>query len=395
MQKESENTISKDIDKKTDAIAGKNTAQKEPSIRIYAMTHRKFTEPTDPLYVPLQVGSALHPDLGYLSDNTGVNISKKNIYYSELTGHYWLWKNVTDVDYIGTCHYRRYLLNEKDLIFTRSQLLDLLADYDVITSKCIELDYSYHYGFSDNHNVKDLDETGEVIREICPEYYDTFIKLVNENHTYFGNIFVMKKSMYDEYCSWLFGIFAELEHRIDADSYDSYHKRVYGFISEFLLYVWVTVNHLKAYECKVGLIGEKVETAEMKKNLTEYFNNRDLDGAKEYFLAYQKKRPDVLMEASDVTGDLRVAMQVIATAQAERSATGSCILDRNNEFADLVRDFKILNSCILRFKTNRNREEDYELLRKMRVSSQAVRISILTFCKEERERVSSQLKEFI
>lgn len=52
----------------------------------------------------------------------------------------------------------------------------------------------------------------------------------------------------------------------------------------------------------------------MKEQLAGYFARRDVDGAKAYFLERRKERPDVLMEASDVTGELRLCMQVIATA---------------------------------------------------------------------------------
>ena len=74
------------------------------NIRIYAMTHKKFDVPKDPMYQLLHVGHACAADLGYAGDDVGENISHLNCYYSELTGHYWLWKNCKDVDYIGTCH---------------------------------------------------------------------------------------------------------------------------------------------------------------------------------------------------------------------------------------------------------------------------------------------------
>ena len=43
-------------------------------IQIFAMTHKTFDPPPDPLYVSLQVGHATHEDLGYLADDTGDNL---------------------------------------------------------------------------------------------------------------------------------------------------------------------------------------------------------------------------------------------------------------------------------------------------------------------------------
>ena len=247
------------------------------------MTHKHFDVPNDPLYQPLHVGHANAADLGYLGDDTGEHISHLNCYYSELTGHYWLWKNCRDVDYIGTCHYRRYLINEQEKVLTKKEYEYLLQNYDLITTKRVMLNNSYHYGFSANHNIKALDCTGEVIRDIYPQYYDAFITMVHQNETYFGNMFVTSKEKFDKYCEWLFTIFAEVENRMDLDTdEDSYHKRVLGFISEFLLLVWVRVNQLKVFECKVGMLGEKAETRELKEALAEYFRKKDIEGRIKY-----------------------------------------------------------------------------------------------------------------
>lgn len=62
------------------------------SIKIFVMTHKQFEAPTDSMYVPLQVGHAISPELGYLADDTGDSISRKNKSFCELTGIYWLWK---------------------------------------------------------------------------------------------------------------------------------------------------------------------------------------------------------------------------------------------------------------------------------------------------------------
>ena len=329
------------------------------NIKIYAMTHKAFDVPTDPMYQPLHVGREGKKDLGYPGDNTGENISHLNCYYSELTGFYWLWKNCKNLDYIGTCHYRRFLINRQGLAFTKAQLEVLLREYDLVTTKRVVLNNSYHYGFSANHNIHALDTTGEVIRDLYPEYYDTYLTLVHQNETYFGNMIITGKKLFDEYCEWLFTIFAEVEKRINLDTdEDAYHKRVLGFISEFLLLVWVRVKGLKVYECKVGMTGEKAETKELKETLAEYFRKKDIEGAKEYFLKRKAERPDVMMEASDVSGELRICMQIIATAGMEMEVYGSSILDRISEYQELIELFARLNQIITKSMQVQDSQEE-------------------------------------
>lgn len=319
-------------------------------MKIYTLTHKKFSKPDDELYVPLQVGTALNQPLGYLEDNTGDNISHLNGYYSELTGLYWIWKNVHNLDYVGTCHYRRYLIDDKENIMNEQQYLEIFRDYDLVTTKRVILNNSYHYGFAANHNVAALDMTGEVIKEIYPEYYDTFIKLVNENETYFGNMFVTTKTYFDRYAEWLFNIFFEVQKRIDMETdKDAYHRRVFGFISEFLLLVWVKVNALRVKECKVGMIGEKAETRELKEVLSRFLEKNDIKGAKEYFMDYYKKRPDVLMEASDVTGELHIILQIIATADAQLKRTGTSFYNSKNNIREWIDIFVNLNNDMKMF----------------------------------------------
>lgn len=64
-------------------------------------------------------------------------------------------------------------------------------------------------------------------------------------------MFVMKKVLFDKYCSWLFSILFELEKRIDISSYNQYEARVCGFISERLFNVWLEKQLLKIKEVPV------------------------------------------------------------------------------------------------------------------------------------------------
>ena len=365
------------------------------AVTIFTMTHKKFKEPSDPIYLPLQVGRACNEDLGYAGDDTGDNISEKNCYYGELTGVYWVWKNVRTSDYVGISHYRRYFCTEEGRILNEKDYQEILQEYDIITSKKLKLNYSYFDGYASDYNIFDLTTTGEVIRKKAPEYYENFEKLVHANGTYFANMMVAKKELYDEYCEWLFGIFEEVEKRIDASGYDDYHKRVFGFISEFLLLVWVETKGLKVYECKVGMTTEKYETKQMKERLADFFRNKDLAGAKAYFLEVLEKRPDVLMEASDITGELKLSMQVIAVCELEKQELGKSVLDRMQDFDELMSYFNNLNEAINACKMENLQPENLRFLKEEQISEIAIEASARLFCTGEAEliKVITTMKE--
>ena len=79
-------------------------------------------------YIPVGLGKNNFSD-GWLKDNTGNNISKKNPYYSEFTFHYWFWKNlihtIPDNAWIGFCAYRRFWSNNDNL---RSEEIDKIVN---------------------------------------------------------------------------------------------------------------------------------------------------------------------------------------------------------------------------------------------------------------------------
>lgn len=141
--------------------------------RIYEITHKKFPKPDLPEYIRLQVGAALHKNLGYVADNTGDNISEKNPHYCELTGIYWLWKNIS-CDIIGVCHYKRYLLSNDDFL-TKDEIETVLRDYDVILPNSLYVEgASVYEHFNLMHHIKDLDAVRDVISELYPDYLDSF-----------------------------------------------------------------------------------------------------------------------------------------------------------------------------------------------------------------------------
>ena len=224
--------------------------------------------PDDDVYLPIHVGREGKEDLDYIGDNTGDNISEKNANYCELTGLYWAWKNLK-CDYIGLCHYRRYFANKsihgndverkKAAILKRQDYEKLLQEYEVILP--VKRNYyieTVRSQYEHAHNKHDLDETEKIIAELYPEYSQAFTKVMCRTELHILNMFVMKKQLFDEYCSWLFSILFKLEKRIDISGYSQYEARVYGFIAERLFNVWLEKRQLKAKEVPVVFL-EKQE----------------------------------------------------------------------------------------------------------------------------------------
>lgn len=231
-------------------------------IKFLVATHKKYWMPKDEVYLPIHVGKAGKHDLGYIGDNTGDNISIKNPNYCELTAIYWAWKNLK-ADYIGLVHYRRYFTKhnfrnyekKKQDILLKSDFENILKDVDIIVPDkrkyYIETNRS-HYNHA--HYKKDLDETENIIKELYPEYSIAFNKVMNCTWAHMFNMFVMRKNYFDEYCEWLFTILFELEKRIDISNYTTMEARVFGFISELLLDVWLETKQIRYKEVNVSFM---------------------------------------------------------------------------------------------------------------------------------------------
>ncbi len=315
------------------------------SVKIYVMTHKAFKEPKHPMYLPLHVGREGKEDLGYTGDNTGENISSKNCYYSELTGLYWVAHNVTDGDYFGLCHYRRYFLKENGQLIDEAFCEEVFQHYDVILAKAVYHPKPYCKVYEEAHNIRDLEVTGEVLRELYPQDYPVFEEVIAGTKVYSGNMFVTSRQRFLEYTDWLFSIFDEVEKRIDVESYDAYHKRVFGFLSEQLLYVWVKSRGLTIFEASVGLTQEKAETMELKETLcrkTAMGNLASVQEALALFRASMKERPDLMLAASDLTGELADMFRVLYVCEKELLAGEKGMLSITTDLPTLVKHFRLL-----------------------------------------------------
>ncbi len=229
------------------------------NIQVYVVSHSvddiKDIDAND-IYTPLFVGRDGKDNFGFLSDDTGDNISNKNSSYCELTGLYWMWKN-SPADIIGLVHYRRYFAKWRlGKRLERKELEEIFKDFDIILPKKTTALLGSVYEDYDHWNyAKDLDLCEEVIGEQCPEYLDSYKRVVEGKDLYYYNMFIAPKKVIAPYCDWVFPILAEVEKRVDMTGYDDYQKRIYGFLTERLFDVWMDKQNLKVKECELKVNG--------------------------------------------------------------------------------------------------------------------------------------------
>ena len=229
------------------------------TVEIYTVTTRKLELDLPECCRMLQVGCALRkPVEGYLHDNEGSNISDKNKSYCELTGLYWAWKN-SAADIRGICHYRRFF-DRSDKVFIHSEnfiwkksLMKSSVTSDEIRSYLKECDIILPLPYYPSPRTaredlrrfiygRDIRAMEQVIREKYPAYYDILENVLDETYC---NMFIAGREVFDSYCSWLFEVLGEIEDRLDISEYDDAHKRVFGYLAEVLLNVWVLQRGLK------------------------------------------------------------------------------------------------------------------------------------------------------
>lgn len=231
--------------------------------KVFVISHKDYWMPSDRMYSPLQVGINREKIDGFLQDNLGDNIADKNASFCELTALYWIWKNYKEnVEYVGLCHYRRYFGKHKilfgsfekraNMIYSSDELSPLFQNVDIILPKkrnyfieTVESQYNHA------HNPKDLLLLRDSIKKLYPTYLHDFDEHMKCRKTHIYNMFIMKRSLFDNYCKWLFDILFDLEGSIDITDYDTYQQRVFGFLSERLLDVWLSHQNLVIKEVPV------------------------------------------------------------------------------------------------------------------------------------------------
>ena len=192
----------------------------------------------------------------FLYDDEGENISKKNSNYCELTGMYWVWKNSID-EYVGICHYRRFFTkNElsvnKKYFYTYEELKKKLNGVEcLVADKLYVKDNTIYDHYARYHFKKDLDVLKNLIKKEFPDYCEAFDEAFSKNYFYPCNMMFCKKKIFDEYAKWLFSLIERYEEVVDISGYSVDQARIFGFLTERLLNVWIIKNEINIKELPV------------------------------------------------------------------------------------------------------------------------------------------------
>lgn len=248
-----------DINKWVNVNLNSEQCLKRERTSMYVVTHRESDYlPESRCFVGVG-GNQINNVVVY--DNFGNNISYKNKEYCELTALYWIWKNDTVSNIVSFEHYRRFFCKRFSLLKAKpikiGKVRKILKKYDVIVSNKFYFNEGIYDYYKNNHNAKDLDMCREIISAECPEFLNSFDYIMLSKSAYMCNMFIISKKLLNEYCEWLFNIFDILEKKIDISNYDTYQRRVFGFLSERLLNVWIFHKGLKTYELPIYFPNDK------------------------------------------------------------------------------------------------------------------------------------------
>ena len=216
----------------------------------------------------------------YINCKIGENIQSKEKYYSELTFHYWFWKNeLKKLDkslWIGFCQKRRFWLQSKKKIVSFKQLKKHIlkkpskkwANYESIICKPIKIDnpkrmkllkrgyknllkdpsiiydkkkQNIKLHFDMHHGFGILDKA---INHLKKNERTLFKKFVYENNSFNPHImFISKKKIINKWFKSLFSWLFSCEKEFGLKNLKGYdQQRLYAYLAERYLSFWFKKN---------------------------------------------------------------------------------------------------------------------------------------------------------
>ena len=246
--------------------------------------HKKIEFDLPEIYIPVQVNAKVNGEWpGYIHDSDGDNISEKNCSYCELTAMYWLWKN-SDADIKGLCHYRRYFSNDEHItmseanvrpeknmykyVLQKAEIEHYLQDFDAIVVRPYR---PYPMCEYDDLNrwcyEKDIEVLKRAVINLYPDYLPAYNEVMQSTNLSHFNMIITKARIFDDYSKWLFTIMSEVEKNTNIQNYDIQHKRIYGYLAEALLNVYIKKNNLNVKYSKLVVPATFMNVSKFRMNI--------------------------------------------------------------------------------------------------------------------------------
>ena len=218
---------------------GKFRGIRESIIDVYAAKFHRDRPLRNSYTLPdwvkmIQVGAALTQErVADLTDDTGENISGKNVNYCELTALYWIWKNRLCEDdgaeYCGLFHYRRFLdISDEDVARMKQNKVDVILPYPMIHEPDIREHHDRYVREDDWMAMR------QALRELQPSYAETYDRIFGQQYMYHYNMLIARKEVLREYCQWLFPILERTEELSRPKGCERADRYI-GYLGENLL----------------------------------------------------------------------------------------------------------------------------------------------------------------
>ena len=275
----------------------------KPDIKIFVSHRIDLDSETidNPLYIPVRCGAVYdeRENVTMLGDDTGDNISEKRNSFCELTVLYWAWKNVK-ADYYGLCHYRRYLSfssvnynNTDDFNQVQESVIDdtfvekyalndsnmrsIICNNTIVSLQPMNFRTIKHLSqktvydtLLENPNVYPIESIKKFIYVFKKKYPDFSFEI----DAYFNgkiwrafNCFVMKKDIFNEFCSILFDVLFEVEKSINNNFFNQEQYRFLGYMGEILFAIFYNYKKkkelIKTYECQLVYVKNTLRHEEL------------------------------------------------------------------------------------------------------------------------------------
>ena len=225
------------------------------STTILVASHKPYWMPSDPLYLPVQVGAAQHDHIeGFAHDDEGDNISSKNPRYCELTALWWGWRNLS-CDWLGLVHYRRHFAGSGERGFLSSADAErLVSNGDVVVAKA----RNYYIETIESHYMHTFDQDGSQlaalrkgVHDVSPARVATLEEHLAQRKGHMFNMLIMPRDVLDAYCTWLFDVLEATESYLDFSQMNDFHARCVGRLGERCLDVWLKSEGVPVQEVRV------------------------------------------------------------------------------------------------------------------------------------------------